>query len=320
VEFVPWAFPEARFTKAFDYSVVDLVQVADKTAASRIFRTAWRTVGRMVERVVAKELPVDRFADLTEIGVDETSYKRGHRYLTAVVNLATGRVIWLGEGKSAETLGSFFQELGPDRCKKLELISMDMSGAFKKAIEEHAPHVAIAYDKFHVVKLLLEAIDEVRREEVRAVEGVEARKALKGTRFALLRNPKHRKPKDHDAIKLVQRTNRRLARAYQLRVDIEGLWEIEDPEEARAFLMRWTRSALLSRLDPLRRFARTVRDHLDGILGYFHWGRTNAKLEGTNNKIKLAIHRAFGFHSVSSLMAMVYLCCGGLDLSEGLGI
>jgi len=320
VERVPWAFPGARFTKAFDYSVVDLVQVADKTAASRIFRTGWRTVGRMVERVVAKELPADRFANVTEIGIDETSYKRGHRYLTAVVNFSTGRVIWLGEGKSAATLGRFFEELGKERCKKLRMISMDMSGAFKKAIEEWVPHVDIVYDKFHVVKLLLEATDEVRREEVRGVEDEEGRKALKGTRFALLRNPKHRRPKDRDAIKLVAKKNRRLTRAYQLRVDIEELWKIRDPEKARAFLMRWTRSALLSRLEPFRRFARTVREHIEGIVGHFTWGRTNSRLEGINNKIKLAIHRAFGFHSLPALMAMVYLCCGGLDLSAPLGI
>ena len=314
VEMVPWAFPGARFTKAFDYQVASLVQVADKSAAARMFQVTWRTVGRMVTRVVESELPKDRLEDLTYIGIDETSYKRGHRYLTVVCNLATGRVVWLGEGKSAETLGTFFDELGVDRCREVEVVCMDMSAAYTKAVHDRAPNAAIVYDKFHVVKLLLDAIDEVRREEVRGLEG-EAKKALKGTRFALLRNPKHRTPKDEESIRQVKKTNRRLARAYELRVDFEELWKIEDPDEAEDFVKSWTRDALKSRLDPLRRFATTVRGHAEGILAHFHyWRATSAQMEGTNNKIKLAIHKAFGFRSIEALMAMVYLCCGGLTL------
>ncbi|GEM_PF-1970416 len=108
---------------------------------------------------------------------------------------------------------------------------------------------------------------------------------------------------------------KRLHRAYQLRVDFEELWEIRDEEEARVFLRRWTRSALLSRLEPLRKFARTVREHMDGILGFMRWdGITNANLEGMANKIKLCIHKAFGFHSVSALIGMIHLCCSGINL------
>jgi transposase len=314
VERVPWAHPGARHTKLFDLSVSSLVQVGNKSAAARMFGVSWRTVGRVVKRVVTERLGSDRLDGLTWIGIDETSYKRGHRYITTVCNLETGHVVWVGEGKSGATLERFFKVLGERRAKQLDLVCIDMSDAYARVIKEKAPQADIAYDKFHVVKLLLEAIDEVRREECRTLEG-EQKKALKGMRYAFLRNPKHRGPKDLEAINRVQSLNAKLARAYQLRVDFEDLWDISDEDEARGFLMCWTRSALLSRRQPLRRFAKTVRAHMDGILSYFRYGNpTNATLEGTNNKIKLIIHKAFGFHSVEALMAMVYLCCTDMNL------
>ena len=320
VERVPWAAPGARHTRAFDCQVGSFAQVADKTAAQRTFGVCWRTVGRIVKRVVGERLPQNRLKGLEYIGVDETSYKRGHRYITVVTNHATGRVAWMAEGKSSDTLRKFFNELGPKGCRKLQMVTMDMSEAYKKAVTEHAPQADIVYDRFHVVKLLLEAIDEIRRDEVRRMKEQDsvAAKALKGTRFSLLRNPhRHLNPRDIRAIKQIRATNRKLARAYELRCDFEDLWDIEDPEEARQFLMNWSQAALRSRRKPLRKFANTLRKHLDGILGFFRWyGMSNGPVEGTNNKIKLAIHRAYGFHSVDALMSMVYLCCGGLVIED----
>lgn len=311
---VPWASPGARHTRDFDRQVASLVQVADKTAAARMFDVAWRTVGRIVKRVVDELLPQDLLDGLREIGVDETSYKRGHRYLTVVSCLRTGRVVWVGEGKTAETLGEFFKKLGPKRSRRIRVV-MDMSGSFFKAVKEWAPKADIVFDRVHVVKLLLEAVDEVRREECNRLSGP-ARKALKETRFTVLRNPRHHTQKDLDAINRIQRTNNRLARVYQLRVDFEDLWEIENEALAKDFIQHWTRTALLSRRKGLRRFAKTVREKKDGSLGFFrHGGLTNATLEGMNNKIKLVIHRAFGFHNVASLIAMIHLCCTGIAVT-----
>lgn len=314
VESVPWAHGRAKHSAPFDQQVASLVQVADKSAAARMFDISWRTVGRIVERVVAAFLPNDLLEDLEAIGVDETSYKRKHQYLTVVTDLLTGRVVWVGEGKSAETLGSFFEQLGPRRRASISVVCMDMSGAFRKAVEKWLPDADIVYDRFHVVKLLLEAIDEVRREECRTTGGL-AGHPLKNTRFALLRNPKHLRPQDQESIARVQTSNRRLARAYEHRVTFEDLWTLDDEDLAREFLASWTRAALLSRIEPLRKFARTVRRHIDGILGFFrYWRQTSGPVEGMNNKIKLAIHRAYGFHSLSALTAMIHLCCSGIQL------
>jgi transposase len=138
---------------------------------------------------------------------------------------------------------------------------------------------------------------------------------LKHTRFALLRNPRHINDRDREAIARVMATNRRLTRAYQLRVDFEELWDCATEEKAERFVARWTRAAMRSRLAPLQRFAQTVRDHLDGILMFFRYpGQTSGMAEGMNNKIKLLIHEAYGFHNVAALIAMVYLCCTGIRL------
>ena len=313
-ERVSWAAIRAQHTRAFDHRVASLVQVADKSATARMFVICWRTVGRIVERVVKECLPRDLLEDLVAIAIDETSHKRGHRYLTVVTDLETSRVVWVGEGKSADTLRQFFAVLGPERAAKLRLVAMDMSGAYASVVRELAKDADIVFDRFHVVKLLLEAIDEVRREECRKVDG-HARVALKHTRFALLRNPRHLSKRDRAAIGRIMATNRKLTRAYELRVDFEQLWECPNEEEAEAFAMKWTRDALRSRRKPLRKFAHTVRDHLEGILMFFRYpGQTSGLAEGMNNKIKLLIHKAYGFHNVAALIAMVYLCCTGIRL------
>jgi transposase len=292
------------------------VQVADKSAASRMFDIAWRTVGRIVKRVVSAHVPKDLLENLEAISVDETAYKRKHQYITVVTDLVSGRVVWTGEGKSAETFGKFFDELGPKRCERLKLVCMDMSGSYRKAVKAKVPHADIVYDRFHVVKLLLDAVDAVRREECRKTGGV-AQHPLKKTRFSLLRNPEHLSPKDEEAIQRVRRSNRRLYRAYELRVSFEELWTLDDASQARAFLMRWTRSALLSRLPAMRRFAKTIREHLEGILGFFRYaGLTSGMAEGMNNKIQLAIHQAHGFRSLAALFAMIQLRCSGIRLAR----
>ena len=224
-------------------------------------------------------------------------------------------MVWIGKGKGADTLAEFFKKLGPERTARLKLVTMDMSDAYIKAVREHAPQVDIVFDRFHVVKLLLDALDEVRKQEYWKLEGAE-RSDLKNTRFPLMRNPRHLRPSDYDVIARVKAGNNKLYRSYQLRVDFEQFWDIRDESQGRDFLMRWTRAALKSRLEPFRKFARTVRHHIDGILGFIRCpGFTNARPEGMNNKIKLCIHRAFGFHDEDAMIGMIQLCCSGISLA-----
>ncbi|MGH3733189.1 MAG: transposase [Acidimicrobiales bacterium] len=163
-EEVPWARPAARHTKAFCSVVAWLAQRTDKTTITTLLRISWEAVAKIVVDVVADELDVVRFEGLKRIGVDEVAYRKGHRYVTVVADHdQRGRAIWAGEGKSAATLKAFYDELGVERVAKLEAISLDMGGAFKKATDERAPHVRQCVDPFHLVKLANEAIDQARR-------------------------------------------------------------------------------------------------------------------------------------------------------------
>ena len=183
VELVPWAEPASWFTRDFEDQVAYLAQTTDKTTIVETMRVAWRTVGAIVARVVGRLRPDDPLDGLTRIGVDELSYRRHHEYITVVIDHVAKRVVWARPGKDAATLGEFFKELGPERCDKLEAVTIDMSGAYIKAVTEASPRAQMIFDRFHVQRLAHEALDEVRRAEVRGTQGTEEGRAIKRTRF-----------------------------------------------------------------------------------------------------------------------------------------
>lgn len=255
-----------------------------------------------------------RFDGLRQIGVDEISYQRHHKYLTVVVHHETGKVVWAAEGKSSDVLKSFFEQLGPERLAQIEVVSMDLSAAYQKAVSEVLPGAEIVFDKFHVARLAQQALDEVRRELVRQLEP-EARRPLKKTRWALLKTPTHLELHQKTQLATIQRTNDPLYRAYLLKESFLDILADSSPEAAHAELKAWLAWASRCRLRPFVRLGRTVRKHLAGILRMIETGLTNARLEGMNNKIRLLSHRAYGFHSAQALIATVYLCCSDLQIN-----
>jgi transposase len=178
-EEVPWARPRSHFTRVFEDAVGLLAQQLSRTAVAELTGIAWATVGKIAERLVDEKLHDDRFEDVRRIGVDEISYRKHHKYLTVVMDHDRNRVIWVGVGKSSDTLAEFFEALGPERSERVELASIDMSAAFQKAIREGAPNAEIVFDRFHVARLANNAVTQVRREETRKLEPSE-RPALKG--------------------------------------------------------------------------------------------------------------------------------------------
>jgi transposase len=314
-ERVPWARAGSVFTRPFEDAVGLLAQKLDHTAVAEFIGIAWITVGRIAARLVNEKLHVDRFENLRRIGVDEISYRKRHKYITVVVDHDTGRVIWVGEGKSSKALGAFFEELGPERAASIELVSIDMSAAFIKAIQEAVPHAQIVFDRFHVARLAQEAVTEVRRAEMRKL--AEDDKAwLKGTRWVLLKRPANRTPKDEARLAVIQKTNAPVYRAVLLKESFLEIFNQSDPEQAERDVKAWLRWAARCRLKPFVRLARTVRKYLTGILAFISSRLTNARLEGTNNKIRLLSHRSYGLHSAASLIAMVYLCCANITLPQ----
>jgi transposase len=221
VERVPWADGSSRFTLAFEELVAYLAQITDKTKVTELTGIAWASVGSIVDRLVSRRLDPGRLEGLRFLGVDEFSYRKRHRYLTVVVDHERRRVVWAGEGRSAEVLGQFFAQLGDQGRAAIEAVTIDMAGGYRKAVQEWLPHAQIVYDRFHVQRLAADAVDEVRRTMVRELEGTAEARAVKKTRYALLKNPWHLSESENAKLAQIQHTNQRLYRAYLLKESLE---------------------------------------------------------------------------------------------------
>lgn len=314
VERLPWAETGSWFTRPFEDHVGYLAQRCDKTTISSMMRVAWDTVGALIQRVVARHEDGDALDGLTQIGVDELSYRRHHEYITVVVDHKRGCVVWAKPGKNADTLKAFFDELGPERCAKLEAITIDMSAAYIKAVTECTPEAQLIFDRFHVQRLVQDALDEVRRDEARAASTEAERKQLKGTRWPLLKSFWNLTLFDSCRLSSLQRENKRLYRAYLLKDALVRVLDCRDEWLARTKLDQWIRWARRSRLEPFKRVAGTIRTYAEGIIAYVTSGLSNGRTEGLNGKTRAITKRSFGFHSAHGLIALIKLCCSGIDL------
>lgn len=315
-EQVPWASAGCNFTHAFEERVAYLAQQSSKTAVSKLLRVAWRTVGGIVHRVVGQHLDAgeDRLEGLRHIGIDELSYRRHHEYVTVVVDHERGIVVWSQKGKSADTLRAFFDELGPDRCAMIETVTIDMSQAFIRAVQDKVPHAKMIFDRFHVQRLVQSALDETRRDEVREAS-VKEKKTLKNTRWSLLKSPWNLTDSDVQTLEELEEANKTIFRGHCLKESFAAILDRRQINVARRSLRRWIADAKRSGLVHFARVARTVEKHVDGILEYVRTRFSNGRTEGLNGKIRTITRRAFGFHSAHALIAMIFLCCGGVQVT-----
>jgi transposase len=318
VEQVPWAWRGSRFTSDFEELTAYLAQITDKTKVAQLMGITWRTAGKIVERVVARELDPTRLDGLRNIGVDEFSYRKRHRYLTTVVDHDRRRVVWAAPNRTSATLGAFFDELGEDRCAKLECVTMDMAVGYISAVEKRLPTAQIVFDRFHVQRLASDALDKVRREQLREIRGTNEGTELFKSRFALLKNPWNLNRKEKQKLNELQQTNARIYRAYLLKETLAKALDYRQPWRAERALREWLAWASRSKLKPFVKTARTIRKYFDGIVAYIQGRLTNGIVEGFNNKLRMIARRAFGFHSPPPLIAMLYLCCGGITLDPPL--
>lgn len=314
VELVPWAERGSWFTYEFEDTVAYLLQDMNTSAVAKTMRISWPTVGTITRRVVERVREDDDLDGLTVIGIDELSYRRHHEYVTVVVDHIRHRVVWAHPGKNAATVEQFFDHLGPERTTAIEVVTIDMSGAYIKAVTEAAPNARIVFDRFHVQRLAQDALDEVRRDQVRSIEEPAARRSLKGTRFALLKNPWNLTDIEGQKLAEVQRTNKKLYRAYLLKETIAAVLDRRQVNVARTKLREWRDWASRSQLKPFAKLATTIKKYTEGILGYVQTRLSNGIVEGLNGKIRTLTRRAYGFHSAFSLIGLIFLCCSGITL------
>ena len=312
---VPWARHGSRFTRAFEDQTAWLAVNCSKTAVAALMRIAWRTVGGICERVAGEAArQVDRLAGLRRIGIDEISHRKGQRYLTVVVDHDTGRLVWAAAGRDRKTVEAFFDQLGEERCKQVELVSCDMASWIAGPVAERCPNAERCVDPFHVIQLATDALDEIRREvwnEARRAGQTAIAKDLKGARYALWKNPENLTARQQTKLSDIQKTNKRLYRAYLLKEQLRQIYRLP-AEAAIALLDRWLAWARRCRLDPFAKLARTITDQRPGIVAAIEHGLSNARVEAINTQIRLITRRAFGFHSANALIALAMLTLADL--------
>jgi transposase len=312
---VPWARHGSRFTRAFEDQVAWLAVNTSKSAVAELMRIAWRSVGQILERVCAEaRREVDLLDGLRRVGIDEISHRKGQRYLTVVVDHHSGRLVWAAPGRDRATVLRFFDELGQERCKELELVSCDMAAWIAGPVAERAPQAERCVDPFHVVMLATDALDQVRREvwnEARRQGNLTLARDLKGARFAVWKNPENLTDRQAAKLSMIQATNARLYRAYLLKEQLRQIYQLP-ADQAERLLDRWLAWARRSRLPAFVKLARTIRQQQPGILAAIQHGLSNARIEQINTQIRLIARRAFGFHSPAPLIALAMLKLAGL--------
>ena len=373
VEGVPFARDGARFTRDFDNLVAWLATKTDKTAACRLTRIDWQTVGRVIKRVADEHLgELDRLGDLFEISIDEVAWRKGHRYLTLVGDHTRGCVVWGTEGKGQAAADQFFAELDPPphqgpsehagqpswepapaimvpfgpcpivpagegipgawitdgaeidpaifaRASRLRAVSMDMTGGYAKSVRDHAPRATIVIDNYHVVQLATKALDEVRREhwnDLRHAGQADAAKQFKHDRWALLKNPDELNDRQATTLAAIQAGGGKLARAWAMKEMVRAIFAPGLTVGAvNELLDRLLAHLSRCRLRPFIRLGKTIRKHREGILAARRLKLSNARAEAQNNKVKLIVRRAYGFHSAQAALALVHLTCGPVTLA-----
>jgi transposase len=330
---VPWARHDAGHTRAFDDTVAWLAVHCSKTAVVELMRVAWRSVGAIVTRVADDAMAgVDRLEGLRRIGIDEISYKKGHRYLTVVVDHDSRRLVWAAAGRDRATLGRFFDELGEERAALITHVSADAADWIADVVAARCPNAVICADAFHVVAWATEALDEVRRDawnDARRLArlepkrgpgrpptgatpppGGERARALKNARYALWKNPEDLTDRQHDKLAWIAKTDPRLHRAYLLKEGLRHVFKVKG-DAGKEALDRWLAWAARCRIPSFVKLGARIRRHRASINAALEHNLSNGLVESTNTKIRLLQRVAYGFKSPDALIALAMLSVGG---------
>ncbi len=342
---VPWAYHGSRFTKDFDLTVGWLAVYLPRSVVSEFMRIDWENVGRCISRVLNVIEPerVKRLDGLVHIGIDETSYGKGHKYITVIVNHDTNTVVWAAQGHGKAVLQTFYRQLSPEQLSSIKVVTGDGAKWISECVEDFTPDCERRVDQFHVVEWAMEALDEVRREIWRetydeakrlanehprgrgrpkrsdreSAEIAAAKKnaeQIKNSAYALGKAPEHLTENQQIKLEMIALEQPRLYRAYLLKEQLRLLLKIRDLKEAEAELKNWLWKASHSRIPAVYSLQEKIRRNKEYILNTIRLGMSNARVETINNKIKLIVRKAYGFRSIQNMIDMVYLVCSNLHI------
>jgi len=312
---VPWAEPGSGFTAMFEALVIDWLKEASISAVSRLMGLSWNAIDGIMQRAVKRGLSRREERNMSQLGVDETAFRKRHDYVTIVSDQGTGTVLFVGEDRKKATLKAWYERLTDDQREAIQSISMDMWPAFINATLESLPGAEekIAFDKFHVAKYLGEAVDKVRRQEHKALMKA-GHEDLKGSKYDWLTNPQNMTHKQKRRFKALRESTLKTARAWAIKELAMSLWRYVSKTWARKSWEQWLSWAVRSRLGPIKAVARTIKEHLWGILNAIVLKVSNGPAEGINSRIKMIKVRSRGFRNKERFANAIYFHLGGLDL------
>lgn len=331
-EMVPWAYHNSNFTKEFEKQVAYMALRLNKKEVSKLMRISWNTVGPVLSRTKNKLEPDSsvRFKNLTRIGIDETSYKKGHKYVTVVTDHDTNQVVWVGEGTGKVVLEKFFKLLTKEQRNHIKLVSADGAKWIKSCIEEYCPNAERCIDGFHVVSWAVDAMDAMRKEvwhqalkkdkskpkkqRGRPKKGEECKKeapSIKRAKYALGKNPENLTEYQKNKLNEIRKVYPKLFKGYQLKEGLRKVFQCKS-EEVEETLNQWLSWACRCRIPVFVELSRKIRRHKEAIIATVHHGLSNARIESMNNKIKVMIRKAYGFRNIQNLIDMIMIVCSNL--------
>jgi transposase len=293
---IPFADPRRSYTSAFERYALELGRRMTIRDVAKHLGVSWDVIKDIQKRDLSRRFAKPKLKHLQRIAIDEISIAKGHRYLTVVMDLESGAVVFVGDGKGADALKPFWKRLRGSKAK-IEAVAMDMSAAYREAVSTHLPKAKIVFDRFHVMKLFNEKLSDLRRALYREATDMMHKQVLKGTRWLLLKaeenldETRDEKKKLEEALAL----NKSLAVAYYLKEDLRQFWEQPGKKFATVFLDGWIKRAEASGIKMLQQMAKTLAGHRSGLLAYHDVMITSGPMEGTNNKIKTMKRQAYGF-------------------------
>jgi len=306
---VPWARPGSGFTLLFEAMALALIErEMPVNRVAEMLKVNPQRIWTVFNHWIEKAKIADDVSSITQLGIDETSSKKGHKYVTLAVDLEESRVVFVTEGKGKATLHNLQEHLKDKGVEKeqIEQLSMDLSPSFIAGAAEAFPTAEITFDRFHVVKLLNEAMNQVRISERKEHD------ALKGHKYTFLRNRENLSNKQEVALAEMIDLYPTLGQAYRLKALFNDLWAMPDKVSAEAFLKQWCEEVESSKIPAFMKFAKTVRSHWTGIIHFVETKITNGILEGINSKVQLAKRRARGYRNSDNFINMIYFLCGKL--------
>lgn len=315
VEAIPWSDGKSPLSEALIVTLATWSRLLAWDVVARLFGVSWSTVRLAVDRAVAYGLEHRDVDQVRYLGIDEISRRRGHIYHTQVYDLSDKRLLWSAEGRDVATARAFFEGMGLAWCGQLRAICCDMWAPYEEVVREYCPYAVIVFDKFHIIRHLLNAVNDVRKAEAR-----ELRKThpglLTGTRYIWLKNPENLTPAQEQRLSSLEKLNLKINRAYLLKDLFSLLWTYRSKRQAKEFLRWWFWKATHSRLPAFKRLAWMLRRHEEGILAWFRAHIDNGAVEAMNNNAKAISHRARGYRTEKTFTLAMLHCLGKLTLPQ----